>query len=61
MSKPMTRNFTLRLQEDLRDALAAAAEEDRRPVAGLVRNVLADWLDERIAHERQAQEREHAA
>ncbi len=29
---------------ELRAAIEAAAEQERRPVSNLIRNVLADWL-----------------
>jgi hypothetical protein len=37
-------NFTLRLEDELRAAIEAAAEQDRRPVGNFIRCVLSDWL-----------------
>jgi hypothetical protein len=39
--------IVVRVEPDLREAIEAAAERDRRPVASLVRNILFDWLDSR--------------
>jgi hypothetical protein len=41
---PKTDQLSVRLDPAIRERLAAAAEQDRRPVSNLVRNVLADWL-----------------
>jgi CopG-like RHH_1 or ribbon-helix-helix domain, RHH_5 len=45
--KPETR-FTMRLPCELRDALAAAAEAERRTVANMVRVLIADALAARV-------------
>ena len=47
MSQQKTSKIALRLEPELRDRLEAAAELDRRPMANLIRNVLADWCDGR--------------
>jgi predicted HicB family RNase H-like nuclease len=38
--------LSLRIDPVIRERLEAAAEQDRRPVSNLVRNVLADWADQ---------------
>jgi hypothetical protein len=45
-------HLTLRVPSELRDALQQAAEQDRRPVGSLVRNVLSDWIEHRAADDR---------
>jgi hypothetical protein len=45
--KTRREQIVVRVEPDLREAIAAAAERDRRPVANLVRNILSDWLDSR--------------
>jgi hypothetical protein len=46
------RNITIsRLTKALYDELAQAAGEQRRPVAALIRNILADWA---VARAREA-------
>jgi hypothetical protein len=47
MAQQKTSKIALRVEPELRDRLEAAAELDRRPVANLIRNVLADWVDSR--------------
>jgi hypothetical protein len=44
MTKPKSKHFSLRLEDELHDELVVAAEEDNRPTANLIRCVLADWL-----------------
>jgi predicted DNA-binding protein len=43
--EPKTNHLSIRLEPELREKLEAAAEQDRRPLAKLVRNVLADVPD----------------
>jgi hypothetical protein len=43
---PKSEQLSVRLDPVVRERLAAAAEQDRRPVSNLVRNVLADWLQQ---------------
>jgi predicted HicB family RNase H-like nuclease len=38
--------LSVRIDPLIRERLELAAERDRRPVSNLVRNVLADWLDQ---------------
>ena len=45
--KTRSEHVTLRLEPELREAIEAAAEADRRPVSNLVRNILSDWVDGR--------------
>ena len=47
MAQQKTSKIALRVEPEFRDRLEAAAELDRRPVANLIRNVLADWVDSR--------------
>jgi hypothetical protein len=47
MAQQKTSKIAFRVERELRDRLEAAAELDRRPVANLIRNVLADWVDSR--------------
>jgi uncharacterized protein (DUF1778 family) len=49
MTQQKTSKIALRVEPELRDRLEAAAELDRRPMANLIRAVLADWI-ERQAH-----------
>jgi len=39
--------LTVRIPDELRAALAEAAQEYRRPVGSLVRLVLSDWVESR--------------
>jgi hypothetical protein len=39
-----TDRLSFRIDPTTRQQLEAAAEQDRRPMSNLVRNVLADWL-----------------
>ena len=41
--------IVVRMEPELRKRIKIAAEQDRRPVGNLVRNVLRDWLDSRSA------------
>jgi len=43
-AKTKTDQFSIRIDPVIRRQLEAAAEQDRRPMSNLVRNVLADWL-----------------
>ena len=52
LNKPKSKHLTLRLEDELHEGIAAAAQEDRRPVSNLIRNVLADWLANRSVGER---------
>jgi predicted HicB family RNase H-like nuclease len=45
--KKRTGQLVLRVEPELRAELEAAAEEERRPMANLIRNILADWVDGR--------------
>jgi hypothetical protein len=45
MAQQKTSKIALRVEPELRDRLEAAAELDRRPMANLIRAVLADWID----------------
>jgi predicted HicB family RNase H-like nuclease len=45
----VTEQLNVRVEPELRAALETAAERDRRPMASLVRNVLADWVEQRTA------------
>jgi hypothetical protein len=47
MAQQKTSKIALRVEPQLRDRLEAAVERDRRPMANLIRNVLADWVDGR--------------
>jgi predicted transcriptional regulator len=47
-------HLTLRLDDELRAKLEAAAAADRRPVTALARIVLADWIEKRAAGEQRA-------
>jgi hypothetical protein len=49
VSPVKTDRLVIRFDPATRAQLAAAAQQDRRPVANLVRNVLADWLADRKA------------
>jgi hypothetical protein len=40
----------VRVEPELRVAIEAAAEQDRRPMANLIRNILADWVNSRSSH-----------
>jgi hypothetical protein len=40
-------SFTMRMDDELRDDLQAAADEDRRSLANLIEIVLVDWLEAR--------------
>jgi hypothetical protein len=44
VTKPKSKHLTVRIPEELREALDVAARADRRPVGSLVRLVLADGL-----------------
>ena len=52
MTQQKTSKIALRLEPELRDRLEALAELDRRPMANLIRNVLADWCDRERQGER---------
>ncbi len=41
--------ISLRVEPELRSAIEAAADEERRPVASMVRVILEDWIRERPA------------
>ena len=45
MTKQKTSKIALRVEPELRAAIEEAAEADRRPMANLIRAVLADWID----------------
>jgi predicted HicB family RNase H-like nuclease len=45
--------LSVRIDPLIRERLEAAAEQDRRPVLNLVRNVLADWLADQSQRSRQ--------
>jgi hypothetical protein len=47
-------NLTVRLGGDLRARLEAEADRERRPVSNLVRIVLTDWVEQRVASEQEA-------
>jgi hypothetical protein len=51
MSDAAVKTYRLGIRVDpaIHAQLAAAAQQDRRPVSNLVRNVLADWLADRKA------------
>ena len=50
---PMSRRLVLRIDDDLGDLIARAAELERRPVPNLIRNVLHDALvSRRVAEPR---------
>ena len=51
MTQQKTSKIALRVEPELRDRLEAAAELDRRPMANLIRNVLADWVDRQVQGE----------
>jgi hypothetical protein len=42
-AKHKTEHVVMRMEPELRAAMEAAAEADRRPISNLVRCVLADW------------------
>jgi hypothetical protein len=44
----------VRVEPELREAIKTAAEEDRRPMASLVRIILEDWVSTRAAHDQHA-------
>jgi hypothetical protein len=50
--------LALRLEPELRERLEAAAEQDRRVLSNLIRNVLADWVDGHAAAARHAGEQQ---
>jgi len=45
----VSQQLNVRIAPELREALEAAAEQDRRPVSNLVRGVLAEWIESRVA------------
>jgi predicted transcriptional regulator len=45
--EPKTDQLSIRLEPELRQRLERVAEADRRPLAALARNVLADFVDGR--------------
>ena len=52
MTQQKTSKIALRLEPELRDRLEAAAQLDRRPMANLIRAVVADWIDRQAPGER---------
>jgi hypothetical protein len=52
-TRQKTEHVVIRMEPELRAAIEAAAEQERRPISNLVRCVLADWLEQRAG--------EHAA
>jgi len=48
--RPRSEHITLRIEPELREAIASAADADRRPVGSLIRNVLADWVAGRVSN-----------
>jgi hypothetical protein len=52
MTQQKTSKIALRDEPELRDRLEAAAELDRRPMANLIRAVLADWIERQAQGER---------
>jgi hypothetical protein len=54
LTKPKSKHLTVRIPEELREALDAAARADRRPVGNLVRLVLADGLMDWLAKRERA-------
>jgi uncharacterized protein (DUF1778 family) len=52
MTQQKTSKIALRVEPELRDRLEAAAELDRRPMANLIRAVLADWIERQAQGER---------
>jgi hypothetical protein len=44
MSTKKLENLTIRLEPEVRVALAREAERDRRPMGNLIRNIVADWV-----------------
>jgi hypothetical protein len=44
-----TEHVVIRMAPELRQAIETAAEQDRRPVSHLIRNVLSDWIEGRSA------------
>jgi predicted HicB family RNase H-like nuclease len=49
LAKPKSRHLTVRLEDELHEAIAAAAQEDRRPVSNWIRNALQDRIEQRPA------------
>jgi hypothetical protein len=45
--KLKARHVSVRIEDELHDALETAAAQDRRPMASLIRCVLADWVEDR--------------
>jgi predicted transcriptional regulator len=54
LTKLKTSHVSIRVEDELREALEVAAEQDRRPMASLIRCVLADWVASRPPVERRA-------
>ena len=54
LTKPKSKHLTVRIPEELREALDAAARADRRPDGNLVRLVLADGLMDWLAKRERA-------
>jgi hypothetical protein len=53
-TRQKTEHVVIRMEPELREAIEAAAEEERRPVSNWVRNALADQLKAREADGRAA-------
>ena len=51
--EPLEQQVVVRMSSPLRAELEVAAIEDRRPLAALVRNVLADYAAQRLASRQQ--------
>ena len=51
---PLSDQVVLRVNPQLRAAIEAAADEDRRPMANLIRNILSDWIDGRSSRDERA-------
>jgi predicted HicB family RNase H-like nuclease len=47
MSKKRNEALALRVEPELRAAIETAADQERRPMSSLIRNILADWVHAR--------------
>jgi hypothetical protein len=47
MAQKKAATVGIRIEPEIKDALARAADDDRRTVSSLVEKILADWLKER--------------
>jgi hypothetical protein len=49
MSKKRNEAIALRVEPELRAAIETAADQERRPMSSLIRNILSDWVHTRPA------------